>query len=154
MVIKSKKLYIILISTIGAAAVLLLLLIQTANIYPGAAQYEESGDIVTVERGAWNTEVFQVDRTNLDESGNLLISFGLTQIDQMERAAGSSLLLLFISAGASLYVSRIQLSTRARKIVLAVTYLASVFIVCYVIVSYIEMVNVMMQSLDQMQGLA
>lgn len=154
MIIKSKKLYITLISITCGLALLLLLAVQVGNIYPGAAQYEESGEIVTVERGAWDTEVFEIDRTQLEENENLLVTIGLTQIDQMERAAGSSLLLLFIALGAALYVSRVNLTSRGRKIIVFLTYFIAFFIICYVIVNYTEMVNVIQQSLDQMEELS
>lgn len=154
MIIKSKKLYLILISAAALLGLIMLLFVQAGNIYPGAAAYEESGETVTIERGVWNTETFEIERTELDQSELILVNVGLTQIDQMDRAAGSSVLLLFIAAGVSLYVSRVEASSPLRIAGLIATYGISIFIVIYVFVSYTEMLQVVGSTLDQIQQLS
>ncbi|SDN72361.1 hypothetical protein [Alkalicoccus daliensis] len=154
MIIKSRKLYITLICAVTLLGLIMLLLVQAGNIYPGAVSYEENEEIVTVDRGAWNTETFEINRAELDQSELILVNVGLTQIDQMDRAAGSSVLLLFIAAGVSLYVARVEASSPLKIAGLVATYGIALFIGVYVFVSYAEMLSVVGTTLDQMQQLS
>ncbi|NJP37823.1 hypothetical protein [Alkalicoccus luteus] len=147
MMLKSRRLYLLLSGGLIGAAAIALLLIHFAGVYPGTVQYEEQGDEIQFEKGMFHAETVTADTANMDETSEFLIMLAMAQADELERAAGSSVVLLAAAGAAILYALRMNSETRGRRTIAVILILVSVFIMLYVFVSYPTMMDAPAETL-------
>ncbi|WP_444685543.1 hypothetical protein [Alkalicoccus luteus] len=151
MMLKSRRLYLILSGGLIGAAAVALLLIHTGGVYPGTVQYEEQGEEVQFEQGVFQPERFTINTANADETSEFLTVLAMAQADELERAAGSSVVLLAAAGAAVLYALRMNSETRGRRTIAVILILAAVFIMLYVFVSYPTMMEAPAETLELLE---
>jgi hypothetical protein len=146
----TNKIQLNLAGLLTAAVIVMLLCVHVFSIYPGASSYEETETTITIENGAFNADVYEINKEEFSQIEVLTLANVEEQAEQMEAVAGWAVLLFAVTGAAALIMTGTNFAGTGldRNTILGAAYVLTALIFIFIIVRYIQAYETMQSTID------